>query len=644
MGRAFPDRLEIAPFGGPARGRVRPPGSKSITNRALLLAALAEGRSVLTGALMAEDTEAMLGCITGLGATVSTGDSAIIIDGLAGVIPPGRPELFAGQSGTTARFVSAALLLSTDPVTIDADEAMRRRPMGPAIDALRALGAEVVERIDPGRLPFTVRSVAPFDDAMPVLHVPGDLSSQFASGLLIAGACLPQGLRLVLEGALVSRPYLDMTVSVMRRFGAHVEHDDGRTWVVAPVRYRGTELDIEPDASGASYFFAAAAITGGEVTVEGLGSGSIQGDLGFVDVLARMGAEVSMTSSTTTVSGRAGHGIEVDMSDISDTAQTLAAVSVFADSPSHLTGIGFIRAKETDRIGALIAELTNLGVDALEEPDGLRITPGQVHGGLVRTWDDHRMAMSLSLLGLRVPGVVIDDPGCVAKTFPTYFELLESLRPEGRQVQVIAIDGPAGSGKSTVARAVAERCGLGYLDTGAMYRSVAFAALHGNVAPDDAEVVANLARNMELSISPDGRVVVDGVDATIEIRGPEVTRAVSIVAANPAVREEMRGRQRQWALLHGGGVMEGRDIGTVVFPDARLKVYLDASPEVRASRRSKEVADLSYETVASDLARRDALDAGRSADPLRAAPDAVVIDTSDLTVDEIVDRIMEHLG
>jgi len=254
------------------------------------------------------------------------------------------------------------------------------------------------------------------------------------------------------------------------------------------------------------------------------------------------------------------------------------------------------------------------------------------------------MAMSMALIGLRLPGVVLDDPGCVAKTFPTYFDVLESLRPEGRQVQVIAIDGPAGSGKSTVARAVAQRCGLGYLDTGAMYRSVAFAALHGNVAPDDADVVANLARNMELSISPEGRVVVDGVDATIEIRGPEVTRAVSIVAANPAVREEMRARQRQWAVLHGGGVMEGRDIGTVVFPDARLKVYLDASPEVRAARRSKEVADLSYETVATELARRDALDAGRSADPLRTADDAVVIDTSDLSVDEIVDRIMEHLG
>jgi len=208
---------------------------------------------------------------------------------------------------------------------------------------------------------------------------------------------------------------------------------------------------------------------------------------------------------------------------------------------------------------------------------------------------------------------------------------------------VLAIDGPAGSGKSTVAKAVARRLGLEYLDTGAMYRSVAFAALRGGVDPEDAEVVANLARNIELDVAADGVVTVDGIDATIEIRGPEVTRAVSIVAANPEVRSEMRARQRQWAAKRGGGVMEGRDIGTVVFPDARLKVYLDASPEVRAARRSKEVADLSYETVASDLARRDALDQNRDHDPLRTAEDAVVIDTSDLSVDQIVDAIMEHL-
>lgn len=210
-------------------------------------------------------------------------------------------------------------------------------------------------------------------------------------------------------------------------------------------------------------------------------------------------------------------------------------------------------------------------------------------------------------------------------------------------MRVIAIDGPAGSGKSTVARAVAERLELGYLDTGAMYRSVAFAALRRGVDPDDAAVVGRIAEEIDLDVDPDGTVQVDGVDATIEIRGPEVTRAVSLVAANPDVREAMRKRQRSWAEARGGGVMEGRDIGTVVFPDAELKVYLDASPEVRAARRHKEVTDLSYETVAADLARRDALDQGRDHDPLRIAPDAVVIDTSDLTVDEIVDRVVEAL-
>ena len=209
---------------------------------------------------------------------------------------------------------------------------------------------------------------------------------------------------------------------------------------------------------------------------------------------------------------------------------------------------------------------------------------------------------------------------------------------------VIAIDGPAGSGKSTVARAVAARLGLDYLDTGAMYRSVAFAALRAGVDPDDVEVVSNLARNLQLSVGIDGVVMVDGVDASIEIRGPEVTRAVSLVAANPDVRSELRHRQREWVKRRGGGVMEGRDIGTVVFPDARLKVYLDASPEVRAARRSKEVADLSYETVATDLARRDALDQNRAHDPLRTADDAVIIDTSDLTVDQIVDAIMAELS
>jgi len=210
-------------------------------------------------------------------------------------------------------------------------------------------------------------------------------------------------------------------------------------------------------------------------------------------------------------------------------------------------------------------------------------------------------------------------------------------------MRVIAIDGPAGSGKSTVAKAVASRLGLGYLDTGAMYRSVTFAALRRGVDVDDAEQVARVAKRLELTLDEDGTVTVDGADATIEIRGPEVTRAVSIIAANPAVRDEMRRRQREWVAEHGGGVMEGRDIGTVVFPDAELKVYLDASPDVRAARRSNEVTELSYETVAADLARRDALDQGRSHDPLREASDAMVIDTSDLSVEEIVDLVLREL-
>jgi CMP/dCMP kinase len=210
-------------------------------------------------------------------------------------------------------------------------------------------------------------------------------------------------------------------------------------------------------------------------------------------------------------------------------------------------------------------------------------------------------------------------------------------------MKVIAIDGPAGSGKSTVARAVADRLGLPYLDTGAMYRAVTFAALRRGVDPDEVDPVGRLVREFDLEMDPDGTVRVDGVDATIEIRGPEVTRAVSIVAANPQVREEMRDRQRSWAQTRGGGVMEGRDIGTVVFPDAELKVYLDARPDIRAARRSREVTELSYETVAADLARRDALDQGRDDSPLTEANDAVTIDTSDLSVDEIVDRIMDHL-
>lgn len=427
------DRLEIVPFDGPVDAVVRPPGSKSITNRALLVAALARGRSTITGLLHADDTDAMLGCIRGLGAAVALDGTTAVIDGLDGTIPAARPRLDARESGTTARFVAATLLLSSSPVTLDADEAMRRRPMAAIVGALRGLGATVATTSSDGSLPCTVTGPTAVPDATPTISLAADVSSQFLSGLLIVGACLPLGLRLVAEGDIVSRPYLDMTVAVMERFGAVVDRPDDRTWVVAPGGYRAADLEVEPDASGASYFFALAAVTGGRITVEGLGRHSIQGDLAFVDVLERMGAAVDRSEDATTVTGGALHGVEVDMSDISDTAQTAAAVAAFADSPTRVTGIGFIRAKETDRIGATVAELRRLGVDAVEEPDGFVIGPAALHGAECDTHDDHRMAMSLSIVGARVPGVVLRDPGCVAKTFPTYFELFESVRPGGSE-------------------------------------------------------------------------------------------------------------------------------------------------------------------------------------------------------------------
>jgi 3-phosphoshikimate 1-carboxyvinyltransferase len=317
--------------------------------------------------------------------------------------------------------------------------------MADGIAALRSLGASVVEEGEPGHLPVVVGgrprpAASASATAAPAteLTVAGDASSQFLSGLLLVAPALAGGLRLAVTGELVSRPYVDMTVAVLQAFGAEVAVEIGATpagasspptWTVAGTGYRATRYRIEPDASAASYFFAAAAVCGGRVTIEGLGTGSLQGDLGFVDVLARMGCRVEQTPSSTTVTGTGElAGVDVDMRELSDTAPTLAVVAAFARTPTRLRGIGFIRRKESDRIGDVVRELRRCGIVADEEPDGLVVHPGAPQPARVATYDDHRMAMSFALLGLRAPGIEIADPGVVAKTFPGYWEVLDGLR------------------------------------------------------------------------------------------------------------------------------------------------------------------------------------------------------------------------
>lgn len=420
-GEPLPDVWPVRPLTTRPDVAVRVPGSKSLTNRALLCAALAQGRSSLTGVLFADDTRAMLEAVAALGATVQVNESAetVIVRGVDARTTDVSVRVDARQSGTTSRFLLPAVALGAGRCLVDGSPQLRRRPFGPLVKALRRLGVEVEEVGEPGHLPLAV--TGPLHGGR--VELPGHLSSQFLSGLLMAGPLMRHGLQLVPTSALVSVPYLDMTAAVMRQFGAVAEG-----LRVAPGAYRGTDYAVEPDASAASYFLGAAAITGGRVTVEGLGHDSLQGDVAFADVLGRMGADVQRSSIGTTVTGPARlRGVDVDLADISDTAQTLAAVAVFADSPTRVRGVGFIRGKETDRISAIVTELNRAGVDAVEHQDGFTVHPHLPAPTRFDTYHDHRMAMSLSLLGLRVPGIEIADPGCVSKTYPGFFRDLAKL-------------------------------------------------------------------------------------------------------------------------------------------------------------------------------------------------------------------------
>lgn len=423
--RTYPAELTVEPVARPVDAEVTLPGSKSYTNRVLPLAALADGTSVIREALFSDDTHYMAEALIALGIPVEADPdtNTFTVSGAGGRIPARSATLFVGNSGTSARFLTALLALGDGEYVVDGIERMRQRPIQPLLDALTQLGVDAVSIHATGCPPVRVRSQG-FTGGF--AQMDGSESSQFLSALLMAGPCTERGLEIEVIGDLVSKPYIDLTQAAMAAFGATMEHEDYRRFVVPGGRsYRATDYTVEPDASAASYFFALAAATGGRVRVNNLGIGSAQGDLRFVDVLEQMGCTVTRAATFTEVQGPAQlRGIDVDMNALSDTAQTLAAIAPLADGPVVIRNIAHVRVKETDRITAMVTELQRLGVNAEEMPDGMIVRPGPVQPGRVETYDDHRMAMSFAILGSVVPGIRINDPGCVAKTVPDFWERL----------------------------------------------------------------------------------------------------------------------------------------------------------------------------------------------------------------------------
>lgn len=432
--REYSPTLEVRPLEVPPNATITIPGSKSITNRALILAALADGISVLDGALFSEDTAVMCDALRKLGFDVieRSDREQIVVNGLGGRIPAEDATLFLANSGTSIRFLTALVSLGSGLYVLDGVERMRERPQADLLDALGQLGVRACSLYDNGCPPLTVMASGRIAGGH--VTVGADASSQFLSALLMVAPYAMNDLAIRVSGTL--RPsYVEITRRMMLDWGADVTLDaDGAFHVTSDHRYSPRmPYRVEPDASGASYFFAAAAVTGGTITVPGLNANSLQGDTRFsLNVLAQMGCDVTADERGITVTGApngALRGIDIDMSEISDTSLTLAAIAPFATSPTTIRGVAHSRLQECDRVSAACTELTRLGVRVEERPDGLTIYPTQkITPATVRTYRDHRVAMSFAITGLRAPGVTIDDPGCVAKTFPDFWDRLELLR------------------------------------------------------------------------------------------------------------------------------------------------------------------------------------------------------------------------
>jgi 3-phosphoshikimate 1-carboxyvinyltransferase len=655
--------LDLPPLHS-AGGVVRLPGSKSISNRVLLLAGLADGVTHIHDLLDSDDTRVMIDALRALGCRIEPQGDVLRVDGMGGKLIQNDVDLFLGNAGTAMRPLTAALAVLTATqggcIALRGVARMHERPIGDLIDALNALGCTTHYEGQRGYPPVVVSGSTggrlTLDKA---IRVRGDVSSQFLTALLLA---LPlasdsQAITIAVEGELISKPYIEITLTLLARFGIQVQREGWQRFVIpAGSRYQSPgDIHVEGDASSASYFIAVGALaaTSEPVRIQGVGSASIQGDIRFVEAAEAMGAVISLEPNAIEVQRGAWplKAITLDCNHIPDAAMTLAMMALYADGPTTLANIASWRVKETDRIAAMACELRKLGAQVDEGPDWIRVhPPAQWQAAAIRTYDDHRMAMCGSLAAFnpaKLP-VRILEPHCVGKTYPEYFEALLSVtRARMQDIPVITVDGPTASGKGTLAAAVAERLGYHLLDSGSLYRVAALAADRAGLlqAQDlDAAPIAQLAASLPLSFAH-GKIWLGSEDVSATLRQEAMGLAASRVSALPAVRQSLN--ELQLAFRRAPGlVADGRDMGTVVFPDADMKVFLTASAAQRAERRHKQLISkgisTSIDSIRADLEARDARDMNRPVSPLKPAEDALLLDNSDLSIEASLDWVLSH--
>ncbi|MEO6031312.1 MAG: bifunctional 3-phosphoshikimate 1-carboxyvinyltransferase/cytidylate kinase [Burkholderiaceae bacterium] len=650
-----------------AVGSVRLPGSKSISNRVLLLAGLSAGTTLVHDLLASDDTRVMLDALRALGCQTQPEGSAWRITGIAGRLQTHSARLFLGNAGTAMRPLAAALAVlaatQNGQFELSGVARMHERPIGDLVDALRQIGYAIEYLGQPGfpplRLePGSASRTGALHTTAPI-RVRGDVSSQFLSALLLALPLATHNQAVVVEvdGELISKPYVDITLNLLARFGIAVDRVGWQRFTIPRgSAYRSPgEIHVEGDASSASYFVALGAIAAiqAPLRIEGVGSASIQGDIRFVEAARKMGARVESGANWLEV--RRGRfpleAITLDCNHIPDASMTLAVMALYARGTTRLENIASWRVKETDRLTAMATELRKLGAQVSEGPDFIEITAPQVwRSASIRTYDDHRIAMCFSLaafngLASSAPAVPVRilDPRCVAKTYPDYFEtLFDHAEANEADIPVLTIDGPTASGKGTLASAVAERLGYHYLDSGALYRATALAALKAQVGADDDARLAKLAGRLALRFDA-GKTWLDGEDVTEALRREDTGLLASKISAWPQVRSALRALQLSFRRAPGL-VADGRDMGTVIFPDATLKVFLTASAVTRAERRHKQLISkgisANIDSLRADLAARDARDQNRSVAPLRPAEDATLLDNSLLSIEASVEAVL----